>query len=175
MSDYIFFWSEKSKSEKIGKNCLSQWYDCYFVEPERHIEYHTAEQFMMMKKAELFDDYETLQKIREAKHPREYKALGRQIKNFDEDVWKKHRERIVYLGNLYKFSQNPELKGYLLSTGDAILVEASPYDRIWGIGLGLDVAEISSPQDWKGLNLLGEQLMRVRDKLKTGVDNPFRI
>ena len=134
--EYLFFYGHKKNAETIGDECLSQWYDCKFTINGRTI--HTAEQYMMSQKAAVFGDKETFKKIMSAKHPKEYKALGRQIKNFKQETWDKAKYKIVLDGNLLKFSQNEELKQFLLSTGDKILVEASPYDKVWGIGMSAE-------------------------------------
>ena len=123
---------------------------------------------MMACKAALFSDTATLGLILEENtkpntDPKDIKALGRMISPFDEGTWVEHREKIVYLGNLYKFGQDEGLKKTLLETGKLILVEASPYDRIWGIGFKEDKA-MGEKERW-GLNLLGKALMRVRDEL----------
>ena len=121
---------------------------------------------MMAQTAVLFGDKEVLQKIMSADNPAVYKSLGRQIRNFDEKIWNEHKFDIVVNGNTAKFSQNPELLDFLLKTGDRVLVEASPYDRIWGIGLAKDTPDIENPFKWKGENLLGFALMEVRENLK---------
>lgn len=159
---YIFFWGHHQK-DTITKTCFSQWYECRFTVDGT--EYHTAEQYMMAQKAKLFGDKEVLQKIMQADNPGEYKKLGREIRHFDDNVWDKHKYDIVVSGNMAKFSQNPELLSFLLKTGDRVLVEASPYDRIWGIGLPADAPDIENPFKWKGQNLLGFALMGVREKL----------
>ena len=127
--------------------------------------YKNAEQFMMAQKAKLFADDEIFQKILQASHPKEVKALGRLVKNYQEDLWQQHRFEIVVQGNLAKFSQNAELKQFLLGTGKRVLVEASPVDKIWGIGLATDDENAEKPLQWKGLNLLGFALMQVRNQL----------
>lgn len=121
---------------------------------------------MMAKKAELFGDENAKKKILASKTPGEAKKLGRSVVGFDDDVWLKHRFEIVVSANLAKFSRAPELKAFLLNTGDRVLVEASPVDRIWGIGLAADDPGASDPYKWQGLNLLGFALMCVRDQLK---------
>lgn len=123
---------------------------------------------MMACKAALFSDDATLELIlhentKPDTNPKDIKALGRRINPFDEDTWVKHREGIVYFGNSFKFGQNEELKKKLLETRDLILVEASPFDRIWGIGFRESKA-MKVMEDW-GLNLLGEALMKVRKEL----------
>jgi len=122
---------------------------------------------MMACKAALFSDTATLELILEENtksktNPKDIKALGRRVSPFDDKTWVEHREEIVYVGNLYKFGQDKELKKTLLETGDLILVEASPRDRIWGIGFG-EVRAMSEKARW-GLNLLGKALMRVREE-----------
>lgn len=96
--------------------------------------------------------------------PKAIKALGRKVPNFDEEVWKKERSRIVVQGNYYKFTQNPDLKAQLLETGDRELVEASPLDRIWGVGFG--AKNVPARRAKWGLNLLGKALMEVRDRIR---------
>lgn len=98
--------------------------------------------------------------------PEILKQLGREVQHFDAEVWDAHKFDIVVKGNLAKFGQNPDLRKYLLNTGERILVEASPFDRIWGVGMREDDKDILHPQKWFGLNLLGFALMVVRDELK---------
>ena len=121
---------------------------------------------MMAEKARLFDGSAT-DAILTASNPGEAKKLGRQIRNFDQAIWEAHRFEIVVRGNLAKFSQHGSLKQYLLGTGDRVLVEASPRDRIWGIGLSASDPAAPNPYDWKGLNLLGFALMAVREQLNS--------
>jgi len=92
--------------------------------------------------------------------------LGRQVKNYDDKLWLANRYEIVKQGNYHKFSQNKDLKTFLINTKDRVLVEASPVDPIWGIGMATDHKDVSNPEKWKGLNLLGFALMEVRDELK---------
>ena len=120
----------------------------------------------MAQKAWLFKDVEIFGKILNATDPKEIKALGREIKNFDPKIWNQHKFEIVVKGNLGKFAENPELKEFLLSTGNKILVEASPYDKIWGIGMKEGTPGIENHSNWKGENLLGFALMEVRDELR---------
>lgn len=161
---YLFFWGHQSlNKESIGKQCLSQWYMASFE--INNIRYPSAEHYMMAEKARLFNDQKLAQQILNAKHPGEAKALGRQIFKFDETLWEQHRFDIVVKGNIGKFQQNIRLKEFLLYTGDRILVEASPRDKIWGIGLTEKNPAASHPKDWPGLNLLGFALMKVRATL----------
>ena len=107
--------------------------------------------------------------------PKEMKALGKKVKNFDQVIWDKVKYSIVLNGNYYKFSQNPEMRDFLISTGDKILVEASPLDRIWGIGLSAQDHNANKPEAWKGENLLGFALMEVRDELKKMYTNYHKV
>lgn len=161
---YIFFWGHTEKSGEVTSACLSQWYECKFTADG--ITYHTAEQYMMSQKAKLFGDREIFDRIMQATNPGEYKKLGRQIRNFDSEIWDKNKFDIVVNGNILKFSQNEKLKEFLLNTGSRVLVEASPYDCIWGIGKPKTDDNIENPLTWKGENLLGFALMEVREKLK---------
>lgn len=161
---FLYFWGHTNKSnEAVGKFCFSQWYESPFVVDG--VTYKTAEHWMMAKKALLFGDLEIFQKIVISDKPGEVKDLGRRISGFDDEIWTAERYEIVKAGNLHKFKQYPELSEYLLGTGNRILVEASPVDLIWGIGLAQDHADASSPNRWLGLNLLGFALMEVRDIL----------
>ena len=161
---FVYFWGHTPAKNGVTSTCLSQWYDTAFE--VAGVKYHTAEQYMMAQKALLFNDAEVYDEIMAADNPRDYKKLGRKIRNFDGKVWDMKKYEIVVEGNKAKFSQNDELKEFLLSTGDAILVEASPYDRIWGIGLYPAQAAKGTVDQWRGLNLLGCALMEVRDWLR---------
>lgn len=160
----IYFWGHTPNPNKMTAACLSQWYYCYFE--VNGIQYHTTEQYMMANKALLFKDDEVYQEIMAANNPHDYKKLGRQVRNFDPELWDFRKSEIVVEGNKAKFSQNPDLKEFLLFTEDAILVEASPYDKIWGIGLDRETAMKGSVEQWQGENLLGCALMEVRDWLR---------
>lgn len=160
---YIFFWGHKSRNNFVDRTCLSQWYISYFKDEER--EYCCMEQYMMYNKAKLFNDHSTAAEIMCVRDPKKIKALGRKVKNFKEEVWDKNKFEIVVRGNVLKFSQNKELKEFLLSTNDAVLVEASPYDKVWGVGLKRDDIKINNPNKWQGENLLGFALMEVREEL----------
>lgn len=162
---YIFFWGHsKSGEEEVGKFIFSQWFPSPFVVDG--ITYPTAEHWMMAQKALLFDDAEIFNKIIAASKPGEVKELGRKIKSFEEKKWNDNKYRIVIEGNAHKFRQNEKLRDYLINTGDRVIVEASPVDKIWGIGLAQDAKNIEDPRTWKGENLLGFALMEVRDNLK---------
>jgi ribA/ribD-fused uncharacterized protein len=162
--DYLFFWSHRPHPDgSIGKTCFSQWFEASFEIDG--IRYQTAEHYMMASKARLFDDRALLPEILAANHPRQTQILGRKIQGFEESIWNEHRFQIVVAGNLAKFQQNSPLQAFLLSTQDRILVEASPDDRIWGIGLAADNPKIENPHLWQGTNLLGFALMAVRSRL----------
>lgn len=161
---YLCFWGHCQKTqEKIDKSCLSQWFPAKFNIDG--VDYQNTEQYMMSQKAKLFKDENVFQKILLTKDPKEIKALGRQVKNYQDEIWIAHRYEIVVQGNLAKFSQNMSLQQFLLSTSEQIIVEASPVDRIWGIGLAADHTDAMNPLKWQGLNLLGFALMEVRKQL----------
>ncbi|WP_315075134.1 NADAR family protein [Acinetobacter guillouiae] len=161
---YLCFWGHTPKQKGIvDKSCFSQWFPSTFQ--VEGIEYKTAEHFMMAQKAKLFADEEIFQQIIHVNHPNEAKSLGRKVKNYQESVWCDHRFNLVVHGNLAKFGQNAQLKEFLLNTKDRILVEASPVDKIWGIGLAADDEKAEMPLQWQGLNLLGFALMEVRKQL----------
>ena len=161
---YIFFWGHRPRKDgQVSQSCFSQWWEEAFTVDG--VTYKSAEHYMMAGKAKLFGDEETLQKIIYCRTPAEAKKLGRQVRNFDNDAWLANRYEIVLKGNKHKFSQSEAMKAVLLNTGNRVLVEASPVDPIWGIGLAADFRGIENPHNWKGLNLLGFVLMEVRDWL----------
>lgn len=161
---YIFFWGHHPSTDgRIIKSCMSQWWKSSFtIEKDT---YCCMEQYMMAEKARLFNDHETLLKILTNKNPKQIKELGRQVRGFDESKWKKYSQSIILNGNLAKFLQDKNLKQYLMETKNKVLVEASPYDKIWGIGLSADHDNAKNPLLWKGQNSLGFALMEVRDEL----------
>ncbi|WP_136667263.1 NADAR family protein [Flavobacterium sp. H122] len=162
---FLFFWGhQKSKDGSITKTCFSQWWESSFTVDG--VTYKTAEHWMMAKKAELFGDKEILEKILICNSPAEVKKLGREVRNYMDKLWLSNRYQIVKEGNFHKFNQNDELKEFLLNTNERVLVEASPVDSIWGIGLTADHEDSEFPEKWKGLNLLGFALMEVRDQLR---------
>ena len=158
---YIFFWGHTEMDNSVTKACFSQWYPCEFEIDG--ILYSTTEQFMMAQKAILFHDVEIYNEILLAKHPKQYKDLGRKVKNFSENKWNENRYDIVLKGNIAKFIQNEKLKNFLVQTNNKILVEASPCDKVWGIGKKADFENIENPHTWNGKNLLGFALMETRD------------
>jgi hypothetical protein len=160
---YVFFWGHQKPKSGVSKTCFSQWYESSFIVDD--IKYPTAEHFMMAKKAELFGDAESQRKILNSFNPGEAKKLGRNVHGFDESIWIANRFQIVIEANKAKFSQNANLLDFLKATGERVLVEASPVDRIWGIGLAADNPDAEDPNKWRGLNLLGFALMQVREEL----------
>lgn len=142
---------------------FSQWYRSKITLDG--VTYNTAEQYMMAMKADYFNDKDILAKILKSKDPSEQKAFGRQVANFDAEAWNAVSRGFVYKANLAKFS-DPTLKEYLLSTGDKEIVEASPYDKIWGIGIGENDPARLDKANWRGTNWLGETLMKVRNDLR---------
>lgn len=162
MPEILLFYGHKTTDE-ITEMCLSQWYPCEFE--AEGTKYTSAEQYMMAEKARLFGDEEIRAQILKTSDPAICKKLGRKVRNFNQEKWNKNRENIARKGNFYKFSQNAKLREFLLSTGDKILVEASPRDRIWGIGMGKSNPDALDPAKWRGRNLLGFSIMSVRKKI----------
>ena len=161
---FLFFWGHtRSKNGVLGSECLSQWYSAGF-EVDR-VRYPTAEHFMMAEKARLFGDTDNLAKIIEAKSPGAAKALGRRVRGFQQEEWGMARFEIVVRGTTAKFSQNHDLGVFLSDTRNRVLVEASPRDRIWGIGLSASNEKAKNPFCWRGENLLGFALMAAREAL----------
>ena len=142
---------------------LSNWYPSPFKIGDK--QFSSAEQYMMYRKALCFKDEGTAKKIIGAEDVRLIKALGREVHDYVDSVWASQREEAVYEGLLAKFKENPELKERLLSTGDALLAECALNDRIWGIGLSMKDVDRLDPDKWRGLNLLGKTLMKVRNTL----------
>jgi len=168
--EYTFFWKNKSPfSQWYGSwmNKNNETYDGSFIVGE--FKYKTAEHYMMAEKALLFKDFETRHKILKETHPREVKKLGRLINNFNQEKWDEYKEEIVYQGNYVKFTQHKDLRRKLLNTNDTKLVEASPLDPIWGIGLDEIEAKELDEKYWPGQNLLGKALMRVREQIKLDI------
>lgn len=164
---YLFFWGHQPETDgRAGKGCLSQWFVAEFTVDGEH--YRSAEHFMMAEKARLFGDGEAQAKILQCASPAQAKALGRTVRGFDSERWNAACFDIVVRGNAAKFGQNAGLKAYLLTTGERVLVEASPVDAIWGIGLTAQDALAQQPEHWHGLNLLGFALMVAREQLRAG-------
>lgn len=163
----LLFWGHRAKFDgTITKSCFSQWWPSPFiVDGDR---FATAEHWMMAQKAKLFGDQETFDQILKEVNPQAVKALGRKVKNFDANLWDQSKLGIVLWGCIHKFQQNLPLRKFLLSTRNDVLVEASPVDPVWGIGLAQDHKDAQNPAKWEGLNLLGFALMTARDLFKTG-------
>lgn len=163
LDQYEFFWSGP----------FSQWYPFDMVIDD--ILFNCAEQYMMYMKATLFGDSEVAKSILQTKLPREQKHLGRTVKNFNPSAWERYARSIVFVGNYIKFTtvnQYPNMEGrtsmkdVILSTGEKIFVEASPLDKVWGIGKGENDIGIEDPSNWKGTNWLGECLTEARYWIK---------
>ncbi len=170
MDEYHFFYHTASPfSQWHPTNFLGDTY--FFLEQEVKVYFSSAEQYMMYRKAVLFQDIKVADKILETSDPKEIKDWGRKVCNFDEDIWDGVKFDVVVLGNLYKFSQNADLGRKLLDTGTKILVEASPSDKVWGIGLSEAKARKTPEHKWPGQNLLGSALMRVRHIIRSSVNN----
>jgi len=159
-----FYGHQPSQRGELTSSCLSQWWRSRFT--VSGVTYSTAEQFMMAGKARLFGDAEALQRILAEPNPARVKRLGRGVRGFDDAAWVAHRFELVSFASQEKFRQDEALKAFLLSTKDAILVEASPTDRIWGIGADASSPEVEQPLRWRGLNLLGFALVRARGVLE---------
>lgn len=159
MENMILFWGSASP--------YSQWHKRDMI--IKGIKFNCCEQFMMYTKALLFEDLEIAEKILKTDSPKLQKQLGRKVRNFNPVRWNEVCRIIVYVGNLNKFSQHEDLKQMLLNTEDKLIVEASPYDNIWGIGLSANDARAYDISQWRGTNWLGYIIMKVRDKLNEGL------
>jgi len=153
MEKFTFFWSGP----------FSNWYPSPFEIDG--VTYNCTEQHMMAEKARMFGDTESLDRIMSAVDPSDQKRYGRQVKGFDKDKWDAAARDIVYKGCYAKFTQHGGLKQTLLSTAGTTLVEASPKDRIWGIGLHKGDPRAQKRETWAGTNWLGEVLTKVREKI----------
>ena len=168
---YVYFWGHRQRSpERRDPSCLSQWFPAPFT--VEGVDYATAEHFMMAEKARLFGDDASRQKAIQAASPGAAKAAGREVVGFDSNRWDAAKFAAVVQANLGKFGAHADLRAYLLSTGDRVLVEASPIDPIWGIGMDLNEAMVTHPSQWRGENLLGFALMEVRDRLQDAGAGP---
>jgi ribA/ribD-fused uncharacterized protein len=157
---------EKEKFTFFWGGTFSQWAPSKFIIDG--VEFNTCEQYMMYKKALMFHDYDSAKKVMETSNPKEQKAIGRKVKGFKDDVWVKYCRDIVYDANVAKFTQNPSMLSELMATNGTSLVEASPYDKRWGIGLGAENPFAQDRSTWDGLNWLGEAIQRVREDINSG-------
>lgn len=162
---FLFFWGHTNRTQAVSKACFSQWYSSPFTEDGNR--FATAEHYMMFGKAKLFGDTEAMEKALNAKNPGAVKAVGRAVRGFDQAVWDANKFDLVVNANLAKFRSNDDLRDFLINTGKRVLVEASPVDKVWGIGLAEDSEAASNPNLWKGENLLGFALMEVREQLQS--------
>ena len=153
---YTFFWQDVSP--------FSQWHKVGFKVDG--VFFKTAEYYMMYKKAMLFCDANIAEQVLKAKHSKDAKDLGRKVKGFIREDWEENCKRFVYEGNHAKFTQNPHLLKQLMDTDGTLLVEASPYDAIWGIGMDEETARNTPESKWRGTNWLGEILTKLREDLK---------
>uniref|UniRef100_A0A7E4UTT6 NADAR domain-containing protein n=1 Tax=Panagrellus redivivus TaxID=6233 RepID=A0A7E4UTT6_PANRE len=142
---------------------FSNFYPCEIY--TEGIKFTCSEQYFMYKKALFFNDPQTAKKILEAKNPMTMKLLGRQVKNFDENKWKLVAMQVMKRACYFKFDQNDDLRGELFKTAGSTLVEASPTDTIWGVGLGEDDKRICDVKQWRGRNQLGYLLTALREEL----------
>ncbi|WP_328874128.1 NADAR family protein [Streptomyces sp. NBC_00287] len=162
---YLHFWGHRPRPDgRIGASCLSQWWPSPFTVDG--VVYATAEHWMMAAKARLFGDPKAERKVLAASHPSEAKNAGRLVRGFDEGIWARERFGIVVEGSVQKFGSDDALRGFLLGTGERVLVEASPVDRVWGIGLAASDGAAMDPERWRGPNLLGFALMEARERLR---------
>lgn len=162
---YVAFWG----------GVFSNFYPCAILVPvlmgnTDHIAFETfksSEQYFMWQKAIFFKDYDTADEILKAETPKEAKALGRKVRNYDDGEWDKVRKDAMFKAVMAKFSQNQDLRDCLLDERlmDKHFVEGSPYDKIWGVGISWDDPKIADEKNWKGQNLLGKTLDAVRNAL----------
>jgi ribA/ribD-fused uncharacterized protein len=152
--EFYFFW----------KHQFGQWTKRGIVDPEG-LTYNCCEQYMMHKKAMLFGDTIVAEKILGEPEPSSQQKLGREVSNYKSEIWDNHKFGIVWYGNYLKFTQHKDLGQRLIATGQRVIVEASPYDLVWGVGYAADSEEILTPEKWRGQNLLGHVLMSVRSAI----------
>jgi ribA/ribD-fused uncharacterized protein len=157
----LFYGHAASADGALSDSVFSQFWPCRLTVDGQS--YTSAEQFMMAGKARLFGDRESLAAILATHEPPACKALGRKVRGFDEARWAEARFELVTRGNVAKFGQDDGLRRHLLATDGEILVEASPRDTIWGIGLGKANPLAEDPRRWRGTNLLGFALVRARE------------
>jgi ribA/ribD-fused uncharacterized protein len=152
--NYVFFWG----------GTMSQWCPSFFIIDG--VEYNCTEQYMMAKKALMFNDFDAYREIMLEEEPATQKAIGKTVIGFNKEKWEKYCIDIVTDGNYAKFTQNPKMKEELLASGDREIVEASPEDKIWGIGLHETNPYVLDKSKWQGTNWLGIAIMRVRERIR---------
>lgn len=151
---HVYFWRNKAPFSNFYRRPFTyKGYDLQF-----------SEQGFMLEKANLFD-LSKVEAIARAIQPDKAKALGRAVQNYDDAVWSSVRYDKMVEVLRAKFKE-PLMRNILLRTGDRVIVEASPYDRVWGVGLGMEDARILDEKNWRGQNLLGKALMDIRAELK---------
>lgn len=150
---FTFFWESDSP--------FSNWYPQTFTHEDK--EYNCSEKYMMYKKAMLFKDYEVAEMIMQQNDPRKQKFLGRQVRGFDQTAWESVCQDIMVPALVSKFTQDTYSLNCILDTGTSTIVEASPYDKVWGIGMTKDDPRATDPSQWQGKNLLGIVLMKARE------------
>lgn len=161
---YLRFWGHRPHADgRVGASCLSQWWPSPFT--VGGVTYASAEHWMMAGKARLFGDAEAEERAVSATSPAAAKKAGRLVSGFDDAVWERERFALVVAGSVHKFASDAALREFLRNTGERVLVEASPMDRVWGIGLAADDPRAEDPAAWRGLNLLGFALMEARTEL----------
>jgi ribA/ribD-fused uncharacterized protein len=163
--EFLFFWGHTPRQEgAVDASCLSQWFPRPFE--SNGVVYKTAEHFMMAEKARVFGDDDAFARVLAAASPAEAKAVGRTVRGYVDATWEEARFAAVVRGNVAKFGQNADLRRFLCATGDRVIVEASPRDRVWGIGMGASNPDARNPLRWRGRNLLGFALMEAREQLR---------
>lgn len=169
---FLYFWSHRPRRPgQLDGACLSQWYPAPFTVDG--VRYATAEHWMVAERARLFGDEACLEALLATDDPAAAKALGRTVVGYDEKRWIAKSYEAAVQGCVHKFRADPALHRFLVSTAPRVLVEASPKDRVWGIGLGKAHRDSKDPRRWKGQNLLGFALMEARDALTADV--PERV
>lgn len=159
MSEFVFFWKKDAPN-----GIFSNWSDHSIIDND--LIFKTLEHYLMYSKACLFQDYEIANKILKENGPLSVKNLGRKVRNFDPDTWDENKKQIMQRGLQMKVEQNEDVKKALVATKNKIIAEASPYDKIWGIGLSENDINCRDQNKWKGENLLGIAWMKVRDDLQ---------
>lgn len=160
-SDAVYFYRESD----VQAGHFSEWYPTSFKDDKGTV-FVTVEQYKTYHKALLMGDKKTASKVLQTDNPKEHKALGRSVENWNPTLWNKHAEAICFQGNLLKFKQNSRLAHWLNKTDELRLVNANPYDCVWGIGLEMEDKRVLDPRAWRGQNRLGTVLMRVRTELR---------